>query len=100
LVDEDALVAALASGRLGGAGLDVFAREPLPLDSPLLRLPHVVLSPHHAAATHGALERVADGVLDNLEGFFNGAPHNIVNPEAARASARRAAQFVREAPAR
>ena len=100
LVDEDALAAALASGQLGGAALDVFAQEPLPLDSPLLRLPHVVLSPHHAAATHGALGRAVDGVLDNLEGFFNGAPRNVVNPEAASARAQPAAQSVREAPVR
>ncbi|HAN96346.1 MAG TPA: hypothetical protein DCQ98_02420 [Planctomycetaceae bacterium] len=46
LVDEDALVASLVSGHLLGAGLDVFAREPLPLDSPLLGAPRLILSTH------------------------------------------------------
>lgn len=81
LVDEDALADALASGRLSGAGLDVFAREPLPPESPLLRFPRVVLSPHHAANTNGAMWRAVDEALDNLEGFFKGQPRNIVNPE-------------------
>jgi D-3-phosphoglycerate dehydrogenase len=62
LVDEGALVDALRAGRLGGAGLDVFVREPVPPDHPLLALPGVVLSPHVAGASEAAMARTAEAV--------------------------------------
>ena len=58
LIDEPALIEALRTGRLGGAGLDVFEREPLPLDSPLRSLDNVILSAHAAWGSPEALERV------------------------------------------
>ncbi len=67
LVDEDALVAALREGRLGGAGLDVFAEEPLPLGSPLFELPNVVLTPHVAGVTAQASRRRAEVAALNAD---------------------------------
>lgn len=70
LVDQDTLVESLRAGRLGGAALDVYPREPLPPDSPLLQLDNVVLTPHLAGASvdvprhHSRL--LADGLVDAL----------------------------------
>lgn len=66
LIDEDALVAALTTGRLMGAGLDVFAEEPTPRDNPLLALDRVVAAPHVAYFTLGTLERSLAVALDNI----------------------------------
>lgn len=67
IIDETALVAALREGRLGGAYLDVFEKEPLPVDSPLWELPNVVISPHNSAAAQGNDGRVYDMFIANLE---------------------------------
>lgn len=66
LVDEAALVDALAAGRIAGAGLDVFAHEPLPADSPLRQLPNVVSTPHVAYRTPQARARLYTRVVDSL----------------------------------
>ncbi len=67
IVDEEALVEALAEGRLGGAALDVFAREPLPRDSPLLTAPRLVLTPHVAGAADDVVRHASDLICDALE---------------------------------
>lgn len=83
IVDEKALVEALASGRLGGAGLDVFAVEPLPPGHPLTRLDNVVLTPHSAGVTREALEAGLSLALENVENFLAGAPtHVVAGPKA------------------
>jgi phosphoglycerate dehydrogenase-like enzyme len=79
-VDEAALIAALQDGDIGGAGLDVFETEPLPADSPLWRLPNVIISPHLAGNTYQYSRRFTDLFLANLAHFRAGEPmRNVVN---------------------
>jgi D-3-phosphoglycerate dehydrogenase len=66
LVDETALIAALTTGEIAGAGLDVFELEPLRAESPLRRLPHVVLGSHNANNLHSAVEYVHSNTMNNL----------------------------------
>lgn len=81
LIDEPALVDALRAGKLFGAGLDVFEREPLPAASPLATLPNVVLSPHQAGSTQEALadtaSQCAAQVIDVLAGR---QPDHMLDP--------------------
>jgi len=67
VVDEAALVAALKSGRLGGAALDVFEHEPLPAGSPLADAPNLLLTPHVAGVTREANERVSSMIAQKVE---------------------------------
>ena len=79
IVDEPALIAALQSGHLAGAYLDVFAQEPLPAESPLWDLPNVIVTPHNSAAAAGNEDRVFAVFLDNLGRFLQGEP--LVNQQ-------------------
>ncbi|MEE2854494.1 MAG: NAD(P)-dependent oxidoreductase [Actinomycetota bacterium] len=82
LHDTDALVDALAAGKVGAAGLDHFAGEWLPVDHPLVAMPNVVLTPHIGGATFDTEARQAQMVADDLEALLAGkAPVHIVNPE-------------------
>jgi D-3-phosphoglycerate dehydrogenase len=78
VVDSDALVAALDSGHLGGAGLDVFDDEPIPAGHPLLACQQVVLTPHNADQTPEGMELLNAGVVDNVIAFLQGDPRNRV----------------------
>ncbi len=66
IVDEPALVAALLAGTIAGAALDVFEAEPLPVDSPLLKMDNVMLAPHNANSSPAAWERVHWNTIRNL----------------------------------
>jgi len=79
VVDQRALVEALRSGRLGGAGLDVYEKEPLPADHPILACEQVVLTPHNADQTPEGTDLLSAGVVDNVIAFLEGCPQNVVN---------------------
>ena len=72
LVDEAALIAALTSGAIAGAGLDVFSNEPLPENSPFWDLKNCIVSPHMSGDYHGFKETVAEVFLDNFEHYRQG----------------------------
>jgi phosphoglycerate dehydrogenase-like enzyme len=74
IVHEPALVEALRSGKLAGAYLDVFEREPLPEDSPLWDTPNVLVTPHNSAAASGNDRRVYEIFMDNLGRWHRGEP--------------------------
>jgi glycerate dehydrogenase len=80
LVDERALVQALTEGMIAGAGFDVLTNEPPKEGNPLLelRLPNFILTPHVAWASHGAMQFLADQLVDNIEAFMRGTPQNLV----------------------
>ena len=82
IVDEAVLVAALRDGHLAGAALDVFAREPLPPDSPLWREPRLLMTAHVAGNSLLYEERAVDLFLDNLRRYLDGRDLlNVYNPD-------------------
>jgi len=83
IVDEEALVEALSTGRIAGAGLDVFETEPLPPGHPFTRLSNVVLTPHSAGITAEALQAGLQMAADNVRNFLAGNPTNVVLPRRA-----------------
>ncbi len=84
IVDEAALYAALAAGKLAGAGIDVFSPEPPLTDNPLFTLKNVIVAPHMAGNSRESLDRKSLTVVRNLLSVLDGAPRTeyVVNPEA------------------
>jgi phosphoglycerate dehydrogenase-like enzyme len=87
LIDEEAMIAALRAGRIGGAGMDVMTVEPLPADSPLWDLPNVVMTPHNASGGgDGQVEGIFNIIRENLARLKAGQPaiNRVYGPERAR----------------
>jgi phosphoglycerate dehydrogenase-like enzyme len=82
VIDEAALLRALECGQVAGAGLDVFAREPLPPGHPFLTMDNVVMTPVSAWSTMDAAARMINQSIENVVQFLSGAPVNVVNPTA------------------
>ena len=83
LVDEDALLALLDNGHLGGCTLDVFSKEPLPPDHPFWTHPKVLITPHVSAVSHRYWEREVALMTENIGRYLRKKPlRNVVNFEA------------------
>lgn len=78
IIDTDALVVALRAGRIAGAALDVFDTEPLPADSPLRRLPNVVLTPHLGYVTQDCYRIFYEHVVEDIDAWCGGEPIRVI----------------------
>lgn len=82
IVDQSVLYRACSERWIGGAGLDVFEKEPVPLDEPILTLPNVTTLPHIGSATVRSREGMARKAAENLLAALEGKrPPDLVNPE-------------------
>ena len=82
VVNETALVKALQNNKIAGAGLDVFSKEPVSVNNPLLKLKNVILTPHTAALTRECVTRMAtEAAKCVLDVFAGREPQNVANPQ-------------------
>jgi len=81
IIDSAALIHALEHGEIAGAGIDVFDIEPPPPDHPLLRArhPNLLITPHNAWGSRETRQRLVDALAENLTGWLNGQPINVVS---------------------
>jgi D-3-phosphoglycerate dehydrogenase len=82
IVDEDALIAALKNRTILHAGLDVYDKEPLPADHPLIKLDNVTLIPHLGYVVEESYRYFYDGTIKDIEAWLDGKPINLLNPGA------------------
>ncbi|MGI9390738.1 MAG: NAD(P)-dependent oxidoreductase [Boseongicola sp.] len=83
IVEENALLDALDTGKLSGAALDVFEQQPLPPDHPILAMSNVILTPHMAGITDESMMRMGQGVLDHVKRLLvDQPPEPLINPAA------------------
>jgi D-3-phosphoglycerate dehydrogenase / 2-oxoglutarate reductase len=83
IIDEPALYDALVSGKLAGAGLDVFEQEPPPVSHSLFELPNVIVAPHVAGVTREAVDRMSEQTARNILSALDGEPirQNVINQD-------------------
>lgn len=79
LINEQDVADALRSGKLRAAAMDVVSAEPITADNPLLTAPNCILTPHMAWAPIESRQRLLSCVVENIRGFLNGTPQNVVN---------------------
>ena len=79
IVDEAALIAALREKKIGGAGLDVFDVEPLPLDHPFRTMDNVVITPHLGYVAEQNYRAYFAGVVEDIRGFLDGKPVRVMS---------------------
>jgi phosphoglycerate dehydrogenase-like enzyme len=79
IVDETALIAALNQRRIAGAGLDVYSKEPLPADAPILKAPNTVLTPHLGYVTRETYEVYFPQALEDIEAWLKGVPIRVID---------------------
>jgi lactate dehydrogenase-like 2-hydroxyacid dehydrogenase len=82
VVDEKALIEALKAGKIAGAGLDVFEKEPIEMDNPLLKMENVVVAPHLASGSIESRTAMATLAAENLIAALEGrTPPNLINKQ-------------------
>jgi phosphoglycerate dehydrogenase-like enzyme len=78
IVDTDALIAALRRGQIAGAGIDVYDKEPLPMDHPLRHMPHTLLTPHLGYVTDGCYAAFYGQMVESIERWIEGRPVRVL----------------------
>ncbi len=86
IIDQAALIEALEKGRIGGAAMDVYEVEPLPVDHPFRRLPNTVLSPHKGFVTEESYRVFYGETVENIRAWMDGEPIRIIENNTLRST--------------